>query len=560
MRFYLVVFLLAVHYGFCASAWLGLPAVAEDGEGTLINMSVEERPGAGDVYVSITPFAGQAFQESMHSSVAYVKSRYPIDDRDFLVKSNATILASSLDGPSAGAALAVMMRSLIDEKPLRHDITITGGIDVEGNVIGVGGLAEKADAASAGRKKAILIPSSGPEDSALLDRLSREEGIQVIYYDRIDDAYSLLTSQEDQTYRTRIIYPTSHYSFSSSNITRASPNPSFSHSVQLMVDELYSDVEHIHGAYPNAYNYLKEKAVLAKSLADNGYTYSAGNEAFLALCKLRTLDGSISEEDLALEKSAVDKCMEDVEANLNSYNGSLDNYPNAELRLFWARQAMDSLPKTHSLSAKVLSLNAICKARQWCMIARDLSSEQTAGKPALNRSAFKESDEKLLKQYFLTKGAHFANAVDAYNRGYYGAALMELSMHESEVNDSYDYALSNYTSQRPWVQMMLAHASYLGSNPEYGRDSQKNIQRFALFYDMHIRALEDANISVQGQMSNETQCPPIVQPSECVCDPLQGYGYILLILVCILVVAVYVFLLRRGRRKGGLSKWKIKIK
>ncbi len=358
MRFYLVALLLALQITFGATAYLSLPAVTEDGAATLVNMSVESRTGAGDVYVSITPFAGEMFQQSLQSSVAYVKSNHPLGGRDFLVKSDAGEVASSLDGPSAGAALSILMRSLIEDKPLRHDLTITGGIDDRGDIIQVGGLVEKADAAHTGGKKAIFIPLSSADDSVMLDRLAKEEGISIAYYTNIEEVYTAFTSDDSAPAPlANITYPALNYSYDSQMLPPATPNKAFSPSVSSMVSELTSTMGLVKDKYPGAYKYLDAKARLAKSLNENGYTYSAGNEAFLALSKLRTLDDDLSDGNLGVEKANVEDCLSRTSKNLDAYNGALENYPNAELRYFWAKREMNGLMGTDTNSFAANSAN-----------------------------------------------------------------------------------------------------------------------------------------------------------------------------------------------------------
>ena len=48
--------------------------------------------------------------------------------------------ATPKDGPSAGTAITICIMSLLCEKSIKHDVALTGEIDLHGNVLEIGGL------------------------------------------------------------------------------------------------------------------------------------------------------------------------------------------------------------------------------------------------------------------------------------------------------------------------------------------------------------------------------------------------------------------------------------
>lgn len=62
------------------------------------------------------------------------------------------------DGPSAGAALTLAIYSLLTNRKIRHDVAMTGEINLEGNVTEIGGLEEKLEGAKRAGVKLALIP------------------------------------------------------------------------------------------------------------------------------------------------------------------------------------------------------------------------------------------------------------------------------------------------------------------------------------------------------------------------------------------------------------------
>jgi endopeptidase La len=72
--------------------------------------------------------------------------------------------ATPKDGPSAGTALTVLLYSLYCNKKIRNDIAITGEINLQGEVLEIGGLEEKLGGAKKAGVKTALIPKSNLKD------------------------------------------------------------------------------------------------------------------------------------------------------------------------------------------------------------------------------------------------------------------------------------------------------------------------------------------------------------------------------------------------------------
>jgi endopeptidase La len=72
--------------------------------------------------------------------------------------------ATPKDGPSAGTAFTVALLSLFANKKIRNDIAITGEINLQGNVMTIGGLEEKLSGAQKAGVKMALIPKGNEKD------------------------------------------------------------------------------------------------------------------------------------------------------------------------------------------------------------------------------------------------------------------------------------------------------------------------------------------------------------------------------------------------------------
>ena len=72
--------------------------------------------------------------------------------------------AVTKDGPSAGTALTVAMVSLLTNNPIRHDVAITGEINLSGDVTAIGGLRSKLYGAKHAGCTLALFPKTNQAD------------------------------------------------------------------------------------------------------------------------------------------------------------------------------------------------------------------------------------------------------------------------------------------------------------------------------------------------------------------------------------------------------------
>lgn len=136
--------------------------------GELLRIEAALVPGKGKA--TITGHLGDVMQESIHTAMTVVRSRYnELEiDPEYFERINLHVHvpegATPKDGPSAGIAMCTALLSVIKHIPVRADVAMTGEITLRGEVLPIGGLKEKLLAAHRGGIKEVIIPHDNAKD------------------------------------------------------------------------------------------------------------------------------------------------------------------------------------------------------------------------------------------------------------------------------------------------------------------------------------------------------------------------------------------------------------
>jgi ATP-dependent Lon protease len=169
----------------------GLAWTSYGGEIMFIEATV--MPGSGRI--TITGQLGDVMRESVQAAHSYVRSKakdLEIDPRRFSeldIHIHFPAGAIPKDGPSAGVAIATTILSIVGEKPVRHDVAMTGEITLRGKVLAVGGIKEKVLAAQRATIRTVILPEGNRKDLTEVPEEVRNQ-LEFIFAERVEDVWS----------------------------------------------------------------------------------------------------------------------------------------------------------------------------------------------------------------------------------------------------------------------------------------------------------------------------------------------------------------------------------
>jgi ATP-dependent Lon protease len=136
--------------------------------GEILFIEASRFPGRGAI--TLTGQIGDVMKESATAAYSLIRSRATkmgIDPK-MLAESDIHIHvpagAIPKDGPSAGVAMFTALASLFLNKPVRHDVAMTGEITLRGLVLPIGGLKEKTLAAMRAGIHQVVVPKRNEKD------------------------------------------------------------------------------------------------------------------------------------------------------------------------------------------------------------------------------------------------------------------------------------------------------------------------------------------------------------------------------------------------------------
>lgn len=158
--------------------------------GETLQIEVIKVKGKGNL--KLTGQLGDVMQESAQAAFSYARlhaKKYNIDE-NFYKKCDLHLHipegAIPKDGPSAGVTLVTAIISILSNRKVKHNVAMTGEITLSGNVLPIGGLAEKLIAVKRAKIKNVLVPKTN-EPSLTEVNEEIKKGLNIILVNTIEE-------------------------------------------------------------------------------------------------------------------------------------------------------------------------------------------------------------------------------------------------------------------------------------------------------------------------------------------------------------------------------------
>ncbi len=425
------------------------PAVGANGQGVLTQIVCDSVPGNGTVFVSVSPLVSEQTQKSAENAVEAVENyikRTP--DKNFLleIKSDAT----SVDGPSGGAAMALLIYNELENKTIRPDFGVTGAIDRDGRIGTVGGIIEKMQAV---KNRAILfaIPTgeSAQEGIDLVEYGKEKFGLQVVEVSNFSELLKLAYSKKG----SKVSAPKNAFkplvlekaSYSEKSLPMRYIASRVINDTIVLISEQNASSDFVAAAQKsiNESQYLLER----------GYFYSAANRAFLTKISIETYSQlNISEKDF-WEKMNEEKALADSIKFSKMNSNNWEWVAGAKLRYQWALSKLALIESNKGVPI-ISMLKTLVSAHEWLLAAKEMNkvASKIPGAPVDESLLYSQAANEIQRASALQgidsdADWHLSNARSFLSRSDYAPAIYEAAF-------AYSFAkASNFSNNKTFNEI-----------------------------------------------------------------------------------------------------------
>jgi Lon-like ATP-dependent protease len=163
----------------------GLAVMGND-SGSVLPVMAEVTPSQGaNGTVIATGLLKEIAQESIKNVSALIKKFTGKDIRNMDIHIQFIGTYSGVEGDSASVTVATAVISAIENIPVRQDVAMTGSLSVRGDVLPIGGVTYKIEAAAKAGIKKVIIPRSNLDDVLIEERYRTM--VEVVPVDHIEE-------------------------------------------------------------------------------------------------------------------------------------------------------------------------------------------------------------------------------------------------------------------------------------------------------------------------------------------------------------------------------------
>ncbi len=159
----------------------GLAVTGTGGDVLFVEATAMKSAGGSGNGLVLTGQLGDVMKESARIALSYVRGHAEelgieesaFEGREFHVHVPAGAIPK--DGPSAGVTMVTALASLLSGRPVKHTVGMTGEVTLQGRVLPIGGLKQKALAAHAAGLTDVILPERNRGDLDDIPDEVREE-------------------------------------------------------------------------------------------------------------------------------------------------------------------------------------------------------------------------------------------------------------------------------------------------------------------------------------------------------------------------------------------------
>ena len=434
------------------------PAVIDENHSQLVLIQVETRKTTkpADVYVSVDPMVGIETQKSL--ALANEVSRRLLEKKgintncDYLIKIPQKSV-KYVDGPSAGAAITLMMIAAAENKELRNDTIITGTIEESGKVGKVGGLSLKAEAAYKNGFKNFLTSEISNSEKIELLMLKNYYNITIIQVSNINQVYEFMTSNYSIN-ENLALSPEKRQEFKNATITHW-----YKEGIKNVTEKMIRDAEEeLKTTRQEYWANFESRLNNAKNAFETGNYYTAANIAFLL-----SIDEETSKFNLTNIVNEYKNTKECIDSFINKEK-TMNNFEivgGAEARYLWSRVRLEQSINENEINKIIFNKNGynkdefispllykykdIINSKYWCLAGKYMieNLDENRIKTDAYTNYFNESKLKEYTEHLIEKAEenieetnddavfHLKSAKLGAENGMYVAALFDVAYIES---------------------------------------------------------------------------------------------------------------------------------
>jgi Lon-like ATP-dependent protease len=170
----------------------GLAVLGED-SGIVMPVMAEVAPSHGPGEVYATGNLQEMAEESVLNVSAIIKkySDVNLSERDVHIQ---FVQADGVDGDSASITIATAVISTLEDIPINQNVAMTGSLSVRGDVLPVGGVTHKIEAAAKVGMDKVIIPAANQQDVMIEDEY--KDQIEIIPVTHISEVLDVALEGE----------------------------------------------------------------------------------------------------------------------------------------------------------------------------------------------------------------------------------------------------------------------------------------------------------------------------------------------------------------------------